>query len=88
MTRGKLSEWATYFDVETGKVKNGQEEAIRKLFEDATWIQTGEMKEVILDFYKALGYDPDMDRDRFTLTTSGITIVAKKSSVSKESRKD
>jgi len=40
-------------------------------------------KEVTIPEGSRIGYDLDMDKNRFVLTTSGIVIVAKKSSVSK-----
>lgn len=40
-------------------------------------------KEVVIPEGTAIGYDLDVDKSRFTLTTSGIVIVAKKSSVPK-----
>mgnify|MGYP000085427969 CR=1 FL=1 len=39
-------------------------------------------KEVHIPPGSKIGYDPELDKKRFVLTTSGITIVAKKSSVS------
>ena len=38
-------------------------------------------KEVVIPNSTTIGYDLDVDKNRFTLTTSGIVIVAKKSSV-------
>ena len=40
-------------------------------------------KEVVIPDGTAIGYDLNVDKKRFTLTTSGIVIVAKKSSVPK-----
>jgi glucose-1-phosphate adenylyltransferase len=38
-------------------------------------------KEVVIPANSKIGFDPDQDKQRFTLTTSGIVIVAKKTSL-------